>query len=78
MWVRPPSTQQHGQVPLESYTFYTRSGKLKTWVRIPPCLQYILTKLNGEQQAVNLQEIGSIPIVRAEGCEKPVNGSHTV
>ena len=27
------------QVPLESYTFYTRSGKLKTWVRIPPCRQ---------------------------------------
>ena len=33
------------QVAVESYTFYTCSGILKTWVRTPPCQQNINAKV---------------------------------
>jgi len=61
------------QVPLESYTFYTRSGELKTWVRIPPCRQdnsgYRIMVIT---PAFQVGDVGSTPVTRTNGlaCSK--------
>jgi hypothetical protein len=55
-------------IPLESYTFYTRSGELKTWVRIPPCRQdnsgYRIMVIT---PAFQVGDVGSTPVTRTMG-----------